>query len=363
MKIAVLIDAWFPHMGGGQVHAWELAKQLASKHNVKIDIITRSHPGYQSLSRDNINIIRLGPSLPFENLFGRILYLVKAFFYLLPRNYDLIHAHAFSPGLTAKLISLIKKTPVIMTIHGTSVEGFKGERLSLKEKIFLKLEKWLLFEIKYSAEISVSKDILKIKNVNKNIYVIPTGADIKRFQNKEIKKDKKFKIIFVGRLVRQKGLTYLIDAIKIVKNKYPEIKLVIIGIGPEKEKLQKNSPRNILFKVLDENNLVQEMLSSHLFVLPSLYEGSPIVLFEAWGAKLPIIATRVGGIPDFVKDGVNGYLVAPKNSKALASAIIKAINNKNLAKMGEKGYVIAKNQTWENMSEQVYQVFKPYAQN
>lgn len=363
MKIAVLIDAWFPHMGGGQIHAWELAKSLSDKHNVEIDIITRAHPNYNPLSHKNIKIIRLGPDLPFENLFGRIIYLILAFFYLLPRNYDLIHAHAFSPGLTAKLNSLIKKTPVIMTIHGTSVEAYKSEKLSLKEKIFLKLEKIILFDIKYNAQITVSSDVLKIKNVNKNIYVIPTGADIKRFQNKHIKKDKKFKIIFVGRIVRQKGLKYLIDAIKIVHNKYPDVKLVIIGIGPEKEKLQKNSPLYIQFKVLDEKDLAQEMLSSHLFILPSLYEGSPIVLFEAWGAKLPIIATRVGGIPDFVKDGVNGHLVAPKDSKALASAIVKIINNKNLAKMGENGFNIAKNQTWENMAEEVYKLFKDYAQN
>lgn len=359
MKIAVLIDAWFPHLGGGQVHAWKLAQYLASKHNVQIDIITRAHPGTTTISGNNlIKIIKFGPSLPFENIFGRILYLFQTFFYLLPRKYDLIHAHAFSPGLPAKLISIIKKTPVVMTIHGTSIEGFKGEKLSLKEKMFLKLEKWLLFGIKYTAEISVSSDVLKIPNINKKIFVIPTGVDITQFQNKNIKKDKKFKIIFVGRLVRQKGLKYLIEAMKIVHNKYPDIKLVIVGKGTEKEKLQKNSPRYIVFKTLNEKDLIREMLSSRLFILPSLYEGSPIVLFEAWGAKLPIIATRVGGVPDFVKEGVNGYLVAPKDPQALASAIITAKNNKNLPKMGGNGFKIAEIQTWDKMSEEVYKVFE-----
>lgn len=359
MKIAVLIDAWFPHVGGGQVHAWELAKCLASKHNVQIDIITRAHPGYKPDSCKNINIVRLKPTLPFENLIGRVFYLLAAFFYILPRRYDLIHVHAFSPGLIAKPLSLIKNTPVIMTVHGTSVEGFKDEQLNFIEKVFLTLEKYILFNIKYTAQISVSSDVLKISNVNKNIYVIPTGADIKKFEKINIKKEKTFKIIFIGRLVRQKGLLYLVEAIK----NFPKIKLVIVGKGPQKEYLQGIAPKNVEFKYLSEKELVKEVLSSHLFVLPSLYEGSPIVLFEAWGAKLPVIATSVGGIPDFIKNNINGYLVPPKDTLALAKAISKAIKNKSLYKMGQNGYEIAKTQTWEKMSESVYKVFLKYAKN
>ena len=363
MKVAVLIDAWFPHVGGGQVHAWELAKELASKHGVEIEIITRAHPGYQDMPYKNINIVRLGPSLPFENIMGRLLYLILAFFYLLPKKYDLIHVHAFSPGIPAKLISIFRNTPVIMTIHGTSVEGFKGEILTLKEKIFLEMEKWILFKIKYTAEISVSADVLKIPNVNKHIFVIPTGADITRFQSVKVQKDQEFKIIFIGRLVRQKGVKYLIEGMKEVNKKYPKSKLVIVGKGPQKDELQAISPKYITFKTLSQNDLVKELLSSRLFVLPSLYEGSPIVLFEAWGAKLPVVATRVGGIPDFLKEGVNGYLVDPKDQKQIAFAIIKAMENKNLEKMGENGFEIAKNQTWGKMSEQVYKVFLKYAKN
>lgn len=366
MKIAVLIDAWFPHIGGGQVHAYELAKNLAQRHGVTLEIITRRIPGTAwKDDKKNIKIVKFGPSLPFENIFGRILYLVQSFIHLLTRKYDLIHVHAFSPGPVAKLIGVLKKTPVIMTIHGTSVEGFKNEKLSFREKIFLRLEKWILFEIKYDAQISVSGDVLNISNVNKNIFVVPTGADITIFQHRNITKDKDFKIIFVGRLQRQKGIKYLIEAMSNVHKQYPRVKLVIVGNGSEGEFLTrqaKNLPF-IIFKSLGKEDLVNEMLSSRLFVLPSLYEGSPIVLFEAWGAKLPVVATRVGGIPDFVRDGVNGYLVTPKDPQALASAIIKAIKNKNLTKMGENGFKIAEKQTWGKMSDQVYKIFEKYGKN
>lgn len=357
MKIAVLIDAWFPHVGGGQIHAFELAKNLAEKPGVEIEIITRCHPGSSPASPNKVKIIRLGPCLPFENIFGRLFYLLRAFIYLLPRKYDLIHVHAFSPAIPAKAVSIIKKTPIVMTIHGTSINGFAGEKLSLQEKIFLELEKIILFKIKYDAEISVSSDVKKIPNINRSLYIIPTGVDIKRFEKKQINKDKGFKIIFVGRLVRQKGLKYLIEAVEKVHKDHSQIKLVIVGTGPLKEELSKGSPSYITFKTLNQEDLTYEMLSSHLFVLPSLYEGSPIVLFEAWGAKLPVIATRVGGVPDFIKDGLNGYLVNPKDTTGLSKTIIKALTNDKLSDLGREGYKIAKSQSWEKMSNQVYGVF------
>lgn len=373
MKTCVLIDAWFPHIGGGQIHAWELAKDLTDNHKIDVDIITRKHPGEVNNNLLGykgklgvVKVIRFSPSLPFENLFGRTIYLIQSLIYLIPKKFDLVHVHAFSPAIPGKIISTIKKIPIIMTIHGTSVEGYKGVNLTLREKFFLEVERILLFKIKYTAEISVSSDLKSIENVNKKIDIIPTGANISQFSNQNVKKDKRFKILFVGRLHRQKGLNYLIQAMKSIIEQHPYVKLVIVGQGGEKDNLVKianqtigsNWNRSIEFKTLSQNELIKEYLSASLFVLPSIYEGSPIVLFEAWGAKLPVVTSKVGALPDFIKSGLNGYLVDSKDSSKLGLKICEAINNKELTKMGEEGYKTAKEYSWHNMAEKVFKVYE-----
>ena len=105
-------------------------------------------------------------------------------------------------------------------------------------------------------------------------------------------------------------------------------------------------------------DLIREYKSSNIFILPSLYEGQPLTLLEAWAARLPVIATDVGDNKYFVKNEINGYLVPAKNITALSKAILKSLNNVYIQTMGENGFDFVKNNhTWDIVAKQTYEIY------
>lgn len=190
------------------------------------------------------------------------------------------------------------------------------------------MEVFLQRIIKYDVEITVDRKFLQYKNINRPIY-IPNGVDLKKFENINAKKeDKFFKILFVGRLHPQKGLMYLVDAVSLIKNELPrKVRFVIVGEGDEKN----NLINKIRYLGLEDlfvfkgrmfgDDLSREYESSHLFILPSLYEGFPLTVLEAWACKLPVLATSVGELSYIIKEDHNGWLVDPGNCHELAEKL------------------------------------------
>jgi glycosyltransferase involved in cell wall biosynthesis len=149
-------------------------------------------------------------------------------------------------------------------------------------------------------------------------------------------------ILAVGRLHRQKGYDYLIRAIATVKREVPSVKLLIAGEGEEENDL-KNLVKSLdLSKEVILTGLcreVEKLLNfTELFVLPSLWEGMPNAVLEAMAAAKPVVATRVGGVPELVMDGETGILVPPEDSESLARAIVGLLRNTAQANsMGNAG--------------------------
>src|SRR3989338_6734867 len=248
MKVAVLIDTWSPVVGGGQINAWEISKRLAKK-GVEIDIVTRSC-GRDKLKRvKNLNVYKLGSKSNPNDSLSKVFFVFRSFLFVYKRKYDLVHAHAFLPGITARLLMVFKGIPAIFTVHGTSIN-------TKLNNIFSRwLEKFILTQILYNAQITVSQDFQKIKNINKKIYYIPNGIDIKKFDQISSKKFKDPTLIFVGRLHPQKNLATLLQCINTLKQEFPQVRLLIIGGGEEKNKLHKeiknlSLPKNV--KLLGE---------------------------------------------------------------------------------------------------------------
>src|SRR3990170_7558298 len=225
MKIAVVIDTWFPVVGGGQINAWEILKRLASK-NFQIDIITRNNGVYKGEKVKNLNVDQIGPtSNPDDNL-SRMFFLIRAFFLIQGKEYDVIHLQAFLPGLLVPLIRYFLKKPTIFTVHGTRMFE-KNPKFSFG----FWLEKIILTKIKYDVVISITKAFLKFKNVNRNIKVIGNGIDLKRFDRVKIKKAPYPKILWVGRFDKVKRIENLIIAMEHVIQKVPNAKLTLVGYG------------------------------------------------------------------------------------------------------------------------------------
>jgi len=214
--------------------------------------------------------------------------------------------------------------------------------------------------------------------------VIHSGVDLHRFSEGEKQRTKKRKelgvppdslvIGYVGWLIPIKGVTYLVSAMAKVAEKYQKSLLVLVGkgddTGEEEIKIKEQVERagltdKVLF--LGWRPDVDEIMGCcDIFVLPSLNEGMGRVLVEAMAAGLPIVASRVGGIPDLVKDGKNGLLVPPEDASALEKAISALLEDKAQRKrMGEAGKKMCRPYSTEAMVEQIdylyIELLKKYA--
>lgn len=361
LRIAVLIDAWFPFQGGGQVHVRGVIKRLKKNHNCELIIFH----GFSA------------------NIMVRTLWSLYVILQLiishLKEPFDLLHAHGQSAGLSAIIISLLLGVPVVQTIHGShlidiintpklrKMNQFKG--ILFKLKAFL--EKWLLTQVRYTAQITVSKNFLRYPNVNQKIYVIPNGIDPADFKEKRYKVKNKFhhkqiNLLFVGRLDRMKGISFLVEALAKVKSQLPTFKLRIVGEGREKDNLERlvnkrSLKDNICFTgKLTGKWLLEEYQRADLFVLPSLAEGQPIVLLEAWATGLPVLVTSVGHNQFMVKENITGFLTKPGDATDLVETLRRAFKViREWPKIGKRGQeLVFKEYTWDRTARAVYGVYK-----
>jgi glycosyltransferase involved in cell wall biosynthesis len=191
------------------------------------------------------------------------------------------------------------------------------------------------------------------------VRAIPNGVDLDRF---DISADRTQDVLFLGRLAPKKRVTDLIKAFARVADEFPDSTLRIVGTGPKREELEKQAAsagisERVSFKgrVSDEA-VPQYYASAGTFVLPSVWEGHPLTLLEAWAASAPVIASSVEGIEEFVNHDETGYLVSPKSPGKLAEAIRTALEDPNRAKRwGNNGRELVEEQySWKGVADQTY---------
>lgn len=249
---------------------------------------------------------------------------------------DIIHTHLFQPRIYTTIAKLFYRGGILITHKHNNVN-------MSKHKIFILFEMLCLIGNKKVIAISqsVKKSLQKFEFVSsKKIFVIPNAIDYKKFFNGHSfnpKPDKNQIIIgTIGRLEKQKGLIYLLKAMKLILQRFPDARLEVTGEGSlmnelKKECIKLNISNSVIFfgKFADVIPFYKRM---DIFVLPSVYEGFGIVLLEAMAAGVPIVATNVDGIKEVVINGECGLLVPPKNPEAIADAVTQIITNPTLKK-------------------------------
>ncbi|MCX6823040.1 MAG: glycosyltransferase family 4 protein [candidate division SR1 bacterium] len=377
MKIAILIDGWNPPVfGGGQVHVQYLSDLLVKNHDCKVDLFVRKLIGddNKAYAKDEthlggkLRIFRIGPMTRFFNTFGRITSLAFTTFFLfyksLRENYDIIHAHAYVSGFPAKIVGFLLRIPVIYTVHGTM--GLDAHR----KGILAKIERWLICGIKYDLELSVSHRIFDYKNVNKNIMVMHNGVDVQKFESVSVNtKYPGINFLYVGRVDRQKGHKYLIEGLGMIdKSLLRERGFMFNFVGdgellPEIKEMTHRLGLDdfIRFKgKIFGDELIEEYKKNTIFILPSLAEGQPLTVLEAFASKLPVIATDVGDNTYFIKNDENGYLVPSADAKALKNVVEKFLHLpiSSYQHMGNNGYdLIVNNYTWDIVVGKIYEQY------
>jgi glycosyltransferase involved in cell wall biosynthesis len=152
------------------------------------------------------------------------------------------------------------------------------------------------------------------------------------------------RLLFVGRLAAIKGVVLLLEAVAALAPRFPELRLVLVGDGPEAAALKaRASDLGIAERVrftgyLGPEGVAEELARADLFVLPSFAEGVPVVLMEAMAAARPVIAPHVAGVPELVEDGVSGFLAAPGDLQGLIGQIETVLSDPEAAHaMGRAG--------------------------
>jgi len=270
-------------------------------------------------------------------------------------DFDAVHAHWIIPqGLCAVLaqVGRYPAVPVLCTSHGGDLFGLRG-------RLFDGLRRWVL---QRSAALTVVSramaEKVRASGIKTPCHVIPMGTDLRTlFTPDPNTPRRKATVLFVGRLVEKKGVSYLIEAFGHVRQRIPEAELWIVGSGPDRAFLEQYArsiapvhsldgrehpfPRRHLparpgtitfFGPVPHRHLPHFYRTATVTVVPSVVaqsgdqEGLGLVLVEAMGCGCPVIASDLPAIRDVVHPGETGLLVPPRHSRALAETIVMTLN-------------------------------------
>ena len=210
-----------------------------------------------------------------------------------------------------------------------------------------------------------------------NVEVISSGIDFSSFEEDSSALTSKdylhrefsfavddYLVGIVAHLADHKGHQYLIQATKILKQQAPKIKTIIVGEGPLSMELDRQAKEldveDIIFFLGFRKDIPKILSSLDLFVLSSHLEGMGSSILDAMASRLPVVATKVGGIPEVVINGETGLLVPPRNPSALARAILMLYSDKTLAsRLGQKGYeLVHRKFSAEAMADKVVRLYE-----
>ncbi len=363
-KILIFSLAYLPFIGGAEIAVNEIVKRLNYKFN--FDLITakldKRLPSEEIIN--GLKIYRVGKGRLSKYFFPWLAF-KKAKELHRKNNYQIVWGiMAFWAGWAAlKFKERFSKVKYLLTLQSGDSDNFVKKRTWFwhwrYKKIYQKadhiqvISNWLRERAKkfgYQGEISL----------------VPNGTSLKCKEIKKLRRNKNRKIILtISRLVEKNGLEDLIKAMKLIN--YPPVRLLIIGSGPLRKSLENLVKKlNLESKVeflgkISHKKIWDYYSQADVFVRPSLSEGFGNVFIEAMAAGVPVVATPVGGIPDFLKDKETGWFCKVKNPQSIAETVKYILDNKNqkevrrvavnAEKMIEKGY------TWDIVAKKMKNIF------
>jgi len=353
MRLLILNYEYPPLGGGAGVITQNIAEGLASRGH-QISVVTTWFEGEEEdKTQNNLRIIRLKckrkklyQSNPFEMLswmFAAKKYLRK---HLLTEKYDLCFANFSIPGgEVAYSMKLKFKIPYVIISHGHDIPWFMPEEMMWYHAftyhwihtICLQSERNYI----QSEEMKKNIDSFLGRSFNSKNKIIYNGWDSRLFSPDYSMRSKKFTILFIGRLVKQKDPLNFLKAIQIIKSKISDFEVHILGDGKLKRQMeqyvQKNKlEKNVVFRSwVSKSEMLYEYRSASVTVLPSLNEGMSIATLEALACGQYIIATKVSNNESLIIEGKNGSFIEKKNPEDIAEKILTFFNEKFL-----KNYLI-----------------------
>ncbi|MDQ7849471.1 MAG: glycosyltransferase family 4 protein [Armatimonadota bacterium] len=358
LLLAVTLGEW----GGAQRYVEQIA--LAARNVFKVTVVCgRGGALPARLAVHGISAIKLPDLGRFPSPWGDTRALVQLVRILRQGRFNLLHANSTKAGLMVRAAAALvaRDTPVVFTAHGWA---FTEGRPDPIRKVLAYLERWAA--ARTSAIICVSEydralaARLAVADLSR-MRVIYNGVDPSSFDRLPRKSphNGRLLIVMVGRLRAPKDPFTLVEAVRLV----PGAELVIVGGGPMRRRVEALARRKGLgerVRVLGFREDVTRLLAdADVFALPTYWEGMPLAVIEAMMAGLPVIASRVGGIPEAVQDGVTGLLVPPRRADLLAQALETLRDPELRSRMGEEARRVARERfTVSRMTQETLAVYE-----
>jgi len=378
MKIAFFSDTYLPNRDGVVTSILTLRKALEERGNEVFIFCS----GSRQVKKRNIDDhVFYHVSIPFKPY---PYYKIAFFPFLSEREVEklgiqLVHSHGLATtGWAAVWTARSLKLPIVTTFHTLIPEAVhyvaKGNRM----RRFVKRMAWsyVKFYLKRSDAVivpsNVIKDILIKHGVKKEIYSIPSGVDVNRF-NPDINsnpirdllgiKDAHL-VLYIGRIAKEKNLDVLIKAVPKVLKNLPHCKFVVAGTGPATDYyknmvLESNLKESIIFQgYIEDENLAYYYAASDVFVFPSKFETQGLTALEAMACGKPVVGADFLAIKEIVKNGYNGYLFDPDDPDDCAEKIIKTINERSM--MSKNARQTALKYSIDECADKLLKVYEKY---
>jgi len=375
VKILYLITK--SNWGGAQRNVYDLAVGMkAAGHEVKVAV------GGEGILRDRLHAAGIFThsitTMSRDISVGKDAGSLKEIFRIIRNEKpDILHLHSpKAAGLGALCGRLLRVPKIVMTVHGWTW----NESRPIHQRAAIVFFSWITGLLCHNVLVISQNEYnqgKRLPGLIKRMSLVHLGITTsslvsvdgaKQFVAKAISMNyaefsKRTTIGVIAELHRNKGLNYLIDALKSVIVEFPQVLCAIISTGEEKERLEAQVRANGLEKHVFFLGYVpdaaQYLKAFSFFVLPSIKEGVPYTILEAGAASLPVVSTTVGGIPDVIRDMYSGILVQPGNTRDLAHALSFIIENPKDAR--EYGVHLKERVTKEfsltNMIQRVQEVY------
>ncbi len=387
MRVLLLSWEYPPRIIGGLGrHVYHLATSLAEQ-GVKVHVVTKDHPGapeYEESEGVHIyRVVNYPPNITQEDwvpwtLQFNVALLEKAVALINElKSVNVIHAHDWLVAHAAASLKHAYRIPLVATIHATEYGRHQGHLPGPMNKLIHQIEWWLTFES--SRTICCSQymmeqitDIFELPGGK--VEVIPNGIDHESFKRdvsvdlyrkKYVPPEDKL-VFFVGRLVYEKGVQTVIEAMPLILNRIPNVTFVVAGSGPHLNELKSLvSAFDLKDKVkfaghMDTDGLCAFYKSADLTVVPSLYEPFGMVVLESMAMGTPTIVADTGGLSEIVIHEETGLKFEPGDPDSLAQAMLRVLGDRQLADRLTEDAMSYMGETynWDRIARRTLEVYR-----
>ena len=380
--LSVMMLTWeFPPriIGGISPHVYYLSRSLVQE-GVKVYVVTCDFPGApQHEILDGVEVFRIDSYKNPSPDFATWVYLMNVnmqkeaagIIANLGGEVDVLHAHDWLVATAGIGLKHVFRKPFFVTMHSTEIGRRNGihfdyERMIHETEAWLTYEAWkviccsdyMVSHVRWAFGLPADKQVMIPNGVNTDVYAQIQNEDLGSFRSKFALSNEKI-VLFVGRLVYEKGVQVLVSAIPKVLDKI-DAKFVIVGNGYMKEQLSglvKNlgiSQKVLFTGFVDDNTLRKLQMCANVSVVPSLFEPFGIVALEAMAARSPVVVSDTGGLAEIVDHDVDGIKVYTGNPDSLAWGITRVLSDeKNANRLRDNAYKkIQEKYNWARIAQQ-----------